>query len=186
ARRLLRWEAGGALFTVLAGSALHFAFEWSGGWRPVALVAAVNESTWEHLKLAFWPALLWTGLEAARLPRLRRALWPAKGLALLFAAGLIVAVFESYTAILKDNVLVLDIGTFVLSVIAGHALSAWLLIGDAPRGWLAAAGRVLLVAQVVAYATFTFLPPDHPLFTDPRDGRRGLPPADHSSSAAAR
>jgi hypothetical protein len=34
---------------------LHFAFGWSGRWLPLALVAPVNESVWEHLKMAYWP-----------------------------------------------------------------------------------------------------------------------------------
>ena len=58
-RDIIRWELIGAVFIVLAGSALHFVFAWTGGWRPVALVAAVNESIWEHLKLAFWPGFFW-------------------------------------------------------------------------------------------------------------------------------
>jgi hypothetical protein len=49
---------------VLAGSALHFAFDWSGHWLPLALIAAVNESVWEPMKLAFWPAVTWAVLVA--------------------------------------------------------------------------------------------------------------------------
>jgi hypothetical protein len=50
---ILKWEIIGIVFIVLAGGLLHFVFEWSGSWRPLAIIAAVNESTWEHLKLAF-------------------------------------------------------------------------------------------------------------------------------------
>ena len=52
---IVSWELASAAFMVLAGSGLHFAFDWSAGWPPLALIAAVNESIWEHLKLAFWP-----------------------------------------------------------------------------------------------------------------------------------
>lgn len=45
-------ELVGIPFIVILGSLLHFAFAWSGYWIPVALVAAVNESAWEQLKLA--------------------------------------------------------------------------------------------------------------------------------------
>jgi hypothetical protein len=45
------------------GSLLHFAFEWSGELRPVAIFAAVNESVFEHLKLTYWPALFYTAVE---------------------------------------------------------------------------------------------------------------------------
>ena len=45
------------------GGALHFVLDLSGGWRPLALIAAVNESTWEHLKIGFWPALIYFLIE---------------------------------------------------------------------------------------------------------------------------
>ena len=43
---------------MLAGSALHFAYELSGFNWFAALFGSVNESTWEHLKL-FWPGLVY-------------------------------------------------------------------------------------------------------------------------------
>ena len=53
-----KWWIGGFLFTSAAGTALHFAYEWSGENVVVGAVAAVNESTWEHMKLLFIPLLL--------------------------------------------------------------------------------------------------------------------------------
>ena len=54
----------GILFTISAGTALHFLFDWSGRLIPAALIAPVNESVWEHLKLLFFPFLLFSALEA--------------------------------------------------------------------------------------------------------------------------
>ncbi len=41
----------GLVITIL-GSVLHFTYEWTGQNKFVAYFAAVNESTWEHIKLA--------------------------------------------------------------------------------------------------------------------------------------
>jgi len=65
----LRWELAGIAVIFLAGSALHSAFDWTGHWRPIAWFAPVNESVWEHLKLAFWPGILYTMLEYPALIR---------------------------------------------------------------------------------------------------------------------
>jgi hypothetical protein len=54
----LRWELVGIAAIFLTGSALHSVFDWTGHWRPIAWFAAVNESVWEHFKLAFWPGVL--------------------------------------------------------------------------------------------------------------------------------
>lgn len=39
----------------LAGTLLHFLYGLSGEFFLVGLLAPVNESVWEHLKLALWP-----------------------------------------------------------------------------------------------------------------------------------
>ena len=48
-------------FVLVLGTFSHFFFDWSGENRLVGIFAAVNESTWEHLKLLFFPALLFLG-----------------------------------------------------------------------------------------------------------------------------
>lgn len=175
-RAILYWELSGALFIILAGSALHFAFGWSGGWRPLGLIAAVNESIWEHLKLAFWPGLLWAALPGkTRNLKLADRL-ATRGVTLVLTAVLIVAIFESYTAILGDNLLPLDIGTFMLAVLAGQRAAAALTMHKPPGPALRALGLGLLAVQVAAYGAFTFYPPDFWLFTDSRNGLQGLPP----------
>src|SRR5690625_6397870 len=39
----------------IVGSLLHFLFDWTGHNRVVAIFSAVNESYWEHIKIAVWP-----------------------------------------------------------------------------------------------------------------------------------
>lgn len=51
------------IFISVLGVLLHFTYEWSGDNVVVGLFSAVNESTWEHLKLLFFPFLLLTILE---------------------------------------------------------------------------------------------------------------------------
>ena len=174
-RAILRWEIAGATFIILAGSALHFAFGWTGGWRPAALIAAVNESIWEHLKLAFWPALFWAFLpqKGSNLRFLGRL--AVKGFTLILTAVLIVIIFKSYTAVLGRNLLPLDIGTFILAVLFGQVASAALSLHAMAVPALLPLGLSLLVVQLAAYTSFTFYPPDLWLFIDSRNGLRGIP-----------
>lgn len=60
-----------AIVVIAVGSLLHFAWEWSGRSAVVAVFAATNESTWEHLKLAFWPALALAPLQHGKRGRRR-------------------------------------------------------------------------------------------------------------------
>ena len=47
-----------AILIIIIGTLLHFTYEWSGENNFVASFSAVNESTWEHLKLVFFPMLI--------------------------------------------------------------------------------------------------------------------------------
>ncbi|MDQ2091364.1 DUF6512 family protein [Marimonas arenosa] len=174
-KTLLRVELIGAVFMIALGSLLHFVFDWFGGWTPLALIAAVNESIWEHLKLAFWPGVLWATIMPLRTGLCRLDVFSAKGVSLLVSAVLIVLIFTSYTAILGENRLLLDIGTFVLAILAGQLFSAWLLVLDTDwRRRLFLPGLVLLALQLVTYSLFTYFPPDHWLFVEARSGLRGI------------
>jgi hypothetical protein len=173
-----RLELLGVVPIVLLGSAMHFAFAWSGGWRPLAIVAAVNESVWEHLKLAFWPALLWA-LVVRRLAQPPVAAYRlAKALGLLAVPLTVIALYYGYKAMLGRNILALDIGIFVVAVAVGQ-LTAAVLLGRLERraaAWLHPLGTVLLLAQLIAYSLFTYLPPPLALFEEERSGRYGIPP----------
>jgi hypothetical protein len=175
-RSIFLFELGGAVFMVVVGSALHFLFELAGGWAPLALVAAVNESIWEHLKLAFWPGLFWAAIAPLPAGLRRREILAVKGPGLLVTAVLIVMVFTTYVTILGHNLLALDIGTFIAAILIGQLLSAVLLTqAVSRRGVILPAGFGLLALQILAYSLFTFLPPDHWLFIEASSGMRGIP-----------
>ena len=43
------------IFTFILGTLLHFTYKWSEENAIVGIFSAVNESTWEHLKLLYFP-----------------------------------------------------------------------------------------------------------------------------------
>ena len=45
------------ILTLILGTLLHFLYEWTGYNYLVGFISPVNESTWEHLKLLFFPVL---------------------------------------------------------------------------------------------------------------------------------
>ena len=110
--RVARWQLGGFLFVCAAGTALHFLYQWSGESVAAAPFAAVNESVWEHMKLLFWPMLLWAGAERAVLGGYSRGFWPAKALGTLLGLALIPALYYTYTGALDVSVMWVDIAIF--------------------------------------------------------------------------
>lgn len=158
----------------LAGSALHFVYDWSGGWRPVALFAAVNESVWEHLKLAFWPALLSGLVEWRMLHRRYPDFWLARSIGLLVTPMAITFLFYGYTALLGGHWLVADILTFLIAIAAGQ-WCCYSLLGWQPGRVGRVAVGLLFVAVLAAFACFTYWPPEYPIFREASTGIYGIP-----------
>jgi len=50
--KILKLEIWGMVFISAFGSLLHFVFNWLNRFWLAGAFSAVNESTWEHLKLA--------------------------------------------------------------------------------------------------------------------------------------
>lgn len=172
-KSILKWELVGIVFIVVIGGALHFAFELSGGWRPLALIAAVNESVWEHLKLGFWPALIYFLIEYRYLIKYSGNLLFAKAIGLLLIPVAITVLFYAYTAIIED-MLAIDLTIFVVAVVAGQLNSYKLLTASPLPLWLNRIGISLLILLTIAFCTLTYFAPQLPIFKDPVSGGYGI------------
>lgn len=114
---LKKWELAEAVFVSVSGTLLHFVYEWSGNNRVVGIFAPVNESVFEHLKLVFFPVLLFTLLQYVLCQEIRSCLLWIKWKTVLGSMAFIVIFFYCYTGILQKDVPWLDIGSFYVAVL---------------------------------------------------------------------
>jgi len=174
-----RWILAGIPFISVIGSLMHFVFEWTGGLAAAGLIAPVNESVWEHLKLIFWPALFWLVIGypvVANKNDIPASRWFSFGAAGLYAGPLfITAFYYTYTGAFGIHSLFLDIVSFILGAAAGQFLTLHIYrCGKADRTLFCfASAAVILLA--LALVLFTFSPPEIPLFRDPVTGGYGIP-----------
>jgi len=168
------YELAGIVFIVVLGSLLHFTFELSGYQAVVGVFSAVNESVWEHLKLGFWPALAYGIVEYGYLKKSTNNFFFAKTVGIYLITIIIPILFYSYTAILGEPVLVIDILTFIIAVIVGQLVSYKLLTYKKFPEIFNKISLVALVLLGVAFVIFTFYPPHLPLFGDPVTGQYGI------------
>jgi len=172
--KIFIWEITGAILISLLGSLLHFAFDFLGKWPPAALIAAVNESVWEHLKLAFWPALIFAFIEWPFFRRRLRNFWTAKAIGIFTMPLVISSVFYGYTAIAGHNILWIDISLFVIAVFAGQIVSYKLLLRSTFVLVIKILAITILVLLIVSFSLFTFFPLHCSLFCDPPTGQHGI------------
>lgn len=169
-----KWELIGIFLIIVFGSFFHFVFELFGRWPPVAIIAAVNESVWEHLKLAFWPALIFAMVEFFYLKDITKNFWIAKSIGIFLMPLIIVLFFYVYTSFSGHHILWVDIALFGFSVAVGQMLSFLLMIQKPFSSIIRALGVILLIFMILAFSFFSYLPPKLPLFQDSRSGQYGF------------
>jgi len=173
-RSVLIYELIGIIFIVIFGSILHFTFELSGHNIIVAVFSAVNESVWEHLKLGFWPALIYAIIEYRYLNKKTNNFLFAKTVGIYLIPVAIAILFYSYTAITGESILIIDILIFIIAVVIGQISSYRLLkIKKFPKS-LEKMSLVFLIILVIMFVLFTFYPPQLPIFRDPISGGYGI------------
>jgi len=136
--------------------------------------SSVNESTWEHLKLAFTPMLFLTFLNYFLLRNTYPNVIESNLYGLLMVILLIPLLYYPIRFFLKREVVFVSIGIFILSVILGYIgvynmlLKEISLIGET-------ISFTLLVLISFLFGIFTFFPPKIFLFKDPITGKYGHP-----------
>lgn len=173
-KSVLKWEMLGIVPISLLGAFLHFAFELSGGMKPVGAIAAVNESVWEHLKIAFWPALIYAIFEYPFLKDRTGNYLIAKAIGIYMIPISMAALFYSYTAAVGHHVLFIDIIIFIVAIAVGQLVSYRVLTIKQLSPWLNVLGLVALIVLAVAFVVCTFLPPQLPIFRDSITGTYGI------------
>ena len=166
------WQAAGFAFGTLAGTVLHFLYDWTGGNSIAALFSGVNESTWEHMKLLFWPLLLFALVQ--RFFFREENYWPVQLASILLGITMIPVLFYTWNGIFGKSPDWVNIAIFYIAAAAAYWFQWWafrksLFQWKHPQLSL---GAILLLGAL--FMVFTFAAPKIPLFQDPVTGEYGI------------
>lgn len=155
------------LFISVLGVLLHFTYEWSGDNPIVALFSAVNESTWEHLKLLFFPMLLLTIIELlfTEKRQLPSNYLFARTIGILSGMTFIVIAFYTLTGVFAKLPDVVNITLYFLGVFLALCIENKINRGNSQNH--SAFAAIVLLALTIAFFVFTKYPPSIGLFANP-------------------
>lgn len=152
-----------SLCIIVAGTLLHFAYEWSGNNAFVALFSAVNESVWEHLKLFFIPAFFFTlfmyYLIGERCPNY---LW-CQTKSILAGMLWILIAYYTISGITKREIMWVDIGIFYISAVLAGIIGGSCRTRGKERETSKSKGRYAGLVLLIIWALFiglTYYQPD--------------------------
>lgn len=158
------------LIANIFGVLLHFTHGRKSKSILIHIISSINESTWEHLKLAFMPMLLITCIQPFILTNSN--IFEANTYAILITLISIPLLYYPIKALLKKTILWITILIFVVSVTLGYFVEYLILTNS-----ITLIGNILsifiLVTLFLMFVLFTFTPPKMFLFKDPIKGTYG-------------
>lgn len=160
------------IFSMILGTLLHFTFDWSSNNIFVGSFSAVNESTWEHLKLLFFPMLITLIIGYFYIGKNIPSYLCSKTLGIISAILFTIIFFYTYTGILGTNFAILNIATFLFSVALGEFLAYKLMFSSFSCNNKKAI--VALFTLFLCFIIFTYFAPKIGLFKDPITGLYGI------------
>lgn len=155
---------------------MHFVYAWSGNLTVVGIFAPTNESVWEHLKMTYWPMLIWWFLGYFIYRNCISATqWIVScAVAELVCLLVILSFYYTYTGALGIESLILDIFSLVLGVISGQGLALHVYNHGKFSYCCLYYAIAFLIILAIAFVIFTFIPPHIPLFKDSQTGKYGI------------
>lgn len=150
----------------IVGTLSHFLYDISNHNKVLGLFTAVNESTWEHIKIALTPTLLWSVVDGF-LYGSNPNYFLAKFISLLIIIVLMPALFYGYMEIIKKDIVIFDILIFYIVIIASQCIfNSLLTIKPVPFiiRYLSCIGIFLIFG---GYMIHTLMPAKNFIFKDP-------------------
>lgn len=145
----------------LAGVLLHFAHD-ALPIPPVALVAPISESLWEHVKLVFFPALVAGIILTRNTPKLTLRPW---FLSILLGCALMLVIAYFYHVILCADSLIFDIALYFVIMAFIFILAPRFSPPYNDAMWKLIVPITIFFMLIIF--TFTFYPPTGALFESP-------------------
>ena len=167
------WQVAGFAVVTLGGTLLHFLYDWTGGSILVAPFSGVNESTWEHMKLLFWPLFLFALVQRLFFKD-QKNYWCAKLAEILLGLVLIPVLFYTYNGAFGESPDWINIAIFYVSAALTFLFEWWTFKQDRPQCKYPRLAFAAICLIGVLFVVFTFAPPQIPLFLDPLTGTYGI------------
>lgn len=165
-RSIKAWSLLGFAVTSLLGTLLHFVYEWTGESIFAAPFSAVNESTWEHMKLLFFPMLVFS-LVQSRFFREYNNFWCIKLRSALLGITLIPIIFYTYNGVIGKSPDFINISIFFIAAAISYIYEVRQFNKNSIICKKPKYSFFVLLLIGALFVIFTFLTPKLAIFRDP-------------------
>ena len=172
-RSMGAWQLLGFGVTALGGTLLHFLYEWLDEAAWIAPLSGVNESTWEHMKLIFWPMFFFAIVQSFFF-RDRANFWCVKLRGILLGLVSIPVLFYTYNGVIGKSPDWINIVIFFVSAAIAYLYETRQFNNQTTPCKSQKIAFSVLFGIALLFVIFTFATPEIGLFQDPLTGTYGI------------
>lgn len=168
-----RWQIIGFFTASIFGTLLHFLYEWLGEAIWIAPFSGINESTWEHIKLFFWPAFIFAIIQSFFFKD-RQDFWCVKLRGILLGMIMIPTLFYTLNGVIGKLPSWVNISIFFISAAIAYIYESRLFNAENILCKNRRIDIAILCIIALLFVIFTFTPPELEIFRDPLTGTYGV------------
>ncbi|HHU28037.1 TPA: hypothetical protein GXZ54_02645 [bacterium] len=172
--RKYKLEIIGFFVLVILGVIFHFLFDWLNQSRLIAIFVPVNESIFEHLKVLFFPYLIWGLIRYFIDGKGEPNFISAHIFGVLGGMFFIITSFYTYTGIIGNHFFIIDMIIYVLSIILTLILTKNMIDSPEFSDNIKVLSFVTIILILLSFIIFTYNPPLINLFKDQSTGNYGI------------
>lgn len=165
-KKLRRYMVIGIIFVLITGTLAHFVFRWSNNNKIVGLFTPINESIWEHMKLLFFPMLLYSIILMFKFRNKYPCIISALCFGIIAGTALIPIFYYTYTLVTSKDIFAIDIGIFIFSIAIAFWLSYKLTLSRRTEPYTTLLCTLVFIL-FICFMRFSYNPPNNILFEDP-------------------
>lgn len=167
------WQLMGFAVTSLGGTLLHFLYDWLGEAVWIAPFSGVNESTWEHMKLLFWPMFIYAVVQSFFFSD-REDFWCIKLKGTLLGLVMIPVLFYTYNGAIGKSPDWLNIAIFFISAAIAYIYETRQFNNKTTICRYKKLSIAILLIIAILFVLFTFTTPEIGIFKDPLTDTYGI------------
>ena len=164
--KIFWYEAFDFVFVCVLGTLLHFLYDWTN-LLIFAPISAVNESTWEHMKILYIPCFTFAIIQSFSPTFKIKDFFNAKLFSMGLSTAFIPIAFYTINGALFKTPFYVDILLFYIAALLNSLLSYFAVIRLNIKAKSGVYGLIGALLILLAFITFTFYPPALPIFISP-------------------
>lgn len=170
---ITKYKLIGTIAIIILGLAFHELYK-STGSVVLGIISPVNESKWEHWKIAFWPVMIVGTIEYLLIKNQVGNYIFSLAIGILAFEVVTFGSIELYELLIGEAHLPVHIVTFIAGGISCQLVRYRFMQSLKSSKTLFVIGVLILLIYIIAFAVFTFDPPRTEYFKDSLEGTYGI------------